>query len=75
VFSTSYDTATGIQNVEYEVLSSATNNTITVAVSNMADLRTSPNPNVTRCTSTFKLIAGYALDLKPPTGMQLTGGL
>jgi hypothetical protein len=58
----------------YELMSDVAKGTVTIALGN-------PDPstyndyysytsavNITQCTATFKIVAGYALDLAPPPG-------
>jgi hypothetical protein len=52
----------------YEFLSHAAKGTVTVALSKTADPSTTNTVNITQCTATFKIIAGYAFDLAPPAG-------
>jgi hypothetical protein len=61
------DASTGIE-TGYELLSDAAKGTVTVALSNNEDPKTTLVVNVTQCTATFKLVAGYAFDLTPPAG-------
>jgi hypothetical protein len=52
----------------YELLSDAATGTVTIALSKSKDPTITTAINVTQCTATFKLIAGYAFDLAPPAG-------
>jgi hypothetical protein len=60
---TTISTTTG-----YELLSNAAKGTVTIGLSKSADPTTTNTVNLTQCTVTFKLIAGYAFDLAPPAG-------
>jgi hypothetical protein len=56
-------------NVGYEILSDASKGTLTIFVSKSQDPSYTTLTNITtQCSATFRLLAGHALDLKPPTG-------
>jgi hypothetical protein len=66
-FSYNVGTRTSTSN-GYELLSNAAKGTVTLALSKTEDPTHTSAVNLTQCSVTFKLIAGYAFDLTPPAG-------
>jgi hypothetical protein len=65
--SSNYNPVTKLSNTtSYELLSDAVKGTVTIGMTE--DSTTTNAVNLTQCTVTFKLIAGYAFDMTPPAG-------